>query len=178
MSIVRVAQAANVSYATAWRIINNQPGGSREAVQAVKEAMAQLGYEPAIARRRGRRPNSPDGIRTRNIALLHLRKGSSISSSILTAVQRALAERNLNLMFASCETADALPEAVRSGNVDGILGYGEFPTEAINRNLQKIPAVWLMSRQDPSPDTWGDRVKPDHYAIGQIGASYLLSKGH
>lgn len=179
MSIARVAQAANVSYATAWRIINNQPGGSEEAIAAVREAMGVLGYEPAAARRgRGRRPRVADGIRTRNIALLHFRPNSSISSSVLSCVHRMLAECNLNLIFAHCPTADGLPQAVRSGNVDGILGYGQFPAEAAGGNVRKIPAVWMMTRDDSNPDPWGDRVKPDHNAIGEMAGNYLLGRGH
>ena len=178
MSIVRIAQAANVSYATAWRIINNQPGGSEEAVAAVREAMGRLGYERASARKRGRRPKTPDGIRTRNIALLHFRKATSISSTVLSCVHRMLAERNLNLIFAHCTSTDELPHAVRSGNIDGILGYGTFPSEAVDRSLRRIPAVWMMSRDDRGQDPWGDRVKPDHEAIGRLAAEHLIDRGH
>ena len=178
MSIARVAQAANVSYATAWRIINNQPGGSEHAVAAVREAMGLLGYQPNAPRRRGRRPRVADGIRTRNIALLHFRPNTAISSSVLSCVHRMLAECNLNLIFAHCPKTDGLPQAVRSGNVDGILGYGQLAGEVAEGNLRKIPAVWMMSRTDMSPDPWGDRVKPDHFAIGELACSYLLGRGH
>src|SRR5438552_8490324 len=167
MSIARVAQAANVSYATAWRIINNQPCSSQEAVAAVKRAMGQIGYSPVngtAGRRRGRRPKGADGIRTHNIALLHLREGTPFSTFVLGRVQRMLAERNLNLIFAYGEGPDALPQAVRAGNVDGILGYGQFPPEAITPALQRIPAVWIMTRSDTELDPWGDRVKPDHFS--------------
>jgi DNA-binding LacI/PurR family transcriptional regulator len=134
MSITRIAEAAKVSYATAWRIINNQPCSSEQAVAAVRQAMGQLGYDANAAKRkgRGRRPKMADGIRTHNIALLHLRHGTSISTAILDRVQRMLGERNLNLIFSHVEKpTDQLPQAVRSGNVDGILGYGQFPAEAI-----------------------------------------------
>src|SRR4051794_1500509 len=129
MSISRVAQAANVSYATAWRIINNRPCSSEQAVAAVKRAMGQLGYKPTPegASKRGRRAKGVDGIRTRNIALLHLREGTAISTTVLNRVQRMLADINLNLIFAQGTTTDVLPQAVRAGNVDGILGYGQFP---------------------------------------------------
>ena len=181
MSIVRIAKAANVSYATAWRIINNQPTGSEQAVAAVHEAMGRLGYAPQgyVRSKRGRPPRGADGIRTRNIALLHFRPVSSISSSVLSCVHQVLAERNLNLIFAHCQRASDLPQAVSSGNVDGILGYGQLPSDAsIDPRVQKIPAVWMMSRQDPGSDVWGDRVKPDHEAIGQLAAEYLLGRGH
>ena len=176
MSIARVAQAANVSYATAWRIINNQPGGSEQAVAAVREAMGQLGYEPQAARRRGRPRKLPDGIRTRNVALLHFRPTSAISTSVLSCVQRLLAEKNLNLIFAHCEKLDGLPHAVRSGNIDGLLGYGHCPGDG--NGLARIPAVWMMTRPDRGADAWGDRVKPDHFAIGQLAAEHLLRHGH
>src|SRR4051812_42344759 len=113
MSITRIAQAANVSYATAWRIINNQPCSSEQAVAAVRRAMGQFNYQPN-GHRRGRRAKMADGIRTHNIALLHLREGTSISSSVLNRVQRMLAERNLNLIFAHGEGPGCLPQAVRA----------------------------------------------------------------
>jgi LacI family transcriptional regulator len=176
MSIVRIAQAANVSYATAWRIINNQPGGSDDAIAAVREAMATLGYDGMTRSKRGRKPRSADGIRTRNIALLHFRPASSISASVLSCVHQMLSERGLNLIFAHCQRASDLPQAVSSGNVDGILGYGQFPE--VDATLRRVPAVWMMSRQDPGADPWGDRVKPDHEAIGELAASHLLACGH
>src|SRR5581483_3247766 len=144
MSIARVAHAANVSYTTAWRIINNQSCRSPEAVAAVRQAMSRIGYSRAESRR-GRPRKSIDGIRTHNIALLHFRPVTSISTSILASVQRMLGERNLNLIFAHVEHADTLPQAVRSGNVDGILGYGEFPQRELTPAIQRIPAVWMMS---------------------------------
>src|SRR3954470_12812552 len=158
MTIARIAEAANVSYATAWRIINNQPCKSEEAIEKVRRAMSQLGYNSTVRalQRRGRRPAGAEGIRTRNIALLHLREGTSMSSSVLARVQRMLAEKNLNLIFAQVDSAESIPQAIRAGNVDGILGYGQFPAEAVNPKLLRIPAVWMMSRSDLDPDPWGD----------------------
>jgi len=178
MSITRIAEAAQVSYATAWRIINNLPCRSEQSVKAVRRAMGEMGYDPAEGRKRGRRPKSADGIRTHNVALLHLRAGTAISNSVLRHVERLLAERNLNLIFGHVEGNGELPQAVRAGNVDGILGYGQFPAEALTEKLQRVPAVWMMSRSDAKGDPWGDRVKPDHHAIGLLAAEYLLKRGH
>jgi LacI family transcriptional regulator len=177
MSITRVARAANVSYATAWRVINNQACSSQETVAAVQQAMRALGYAPGSSRR-GRKPKGADGVRTHNIALLHLREGTSISATVLNSVQRLIAERNLNLIFARINSPDDLPQAVRAGNVDGIVGYGEFPAAAVSPRLKRIPAVWLMSRSNPGMDAWGDRVRPDHQEIGQLAARVLQEKGH
>src|SRR4051812_24504127 len=111
MSITRIAQAANVSYATAWRVINNHPCSSEEVVAAVKQAMGKLGYDPVNGKRRGRKAKGEDGIRTHNIALLNLREGTAFSTSVLNHVQRVLAERNLNLIFAQVSHPEALPQA-------------------------------------------------------------------
>ena len=179
MSIARVAEAANVSYATAWRIINNRPCSSSTAIKAVQRAVRQVGYEPAQGvSRRGRPSKMVDGIRTRNIALLHFRSGTALSTAVLNAVQARLAERDLNLLIAQVETTSSLPPAVRSANVDGILGYGKFPDEAITPQLQRIPAVWMMTRNDGALDRFGDRVMPDHRAIGALAADYLINRGH
>jgi DNA-binding LacI/PurR family transcriptional regulator len=178
MSITRIAEAANVSYATAWRILNKRPVSSEGAIEAVHRAVRQIGYEPAPAGpRRGRPAKVIDGIRTRNVALLHLRPGTTLSTSVLDAVQRMLAERDLNLLFAHVEESAALPQAVRAGNVDGILGYGKFPDGAITPQIERIPAVWMMSRNDRGLDRFGDRVGPDHAAIGQLAAEHLLAGG-
>jgi DNA-binding LacI/PurR family transcriptional regulator len=189
MSIARVAEAANVSYATAWRIINNRPCSSETAIKAVKRAVREVGYEPSQpangggaggtnggGTRRGRPVKMLDGIRTRNVALLHLRSSTALSTEVLSTVQRRLAERDLNLLFAQVETAASLPPAVRSANVDGILGYGKFPDEAVTQQLERIPAVWMMSRNDRELDRFGDRVMPDHAAIGDVAAEYLAGR--
>lgn len=177
MSISLVAKMANVPYATAWRIINNQPVGSPEAMEAVQAAMQSIKYDPGSVRR-GRPRKAVDGIRTHNVALLHLREGTAMSSSVLAAVQKRLSERNLNLIFSQVDHPDALPQAVKAGNVDGILGYGQFPDKAATANLRRIPSVWLMSRSDDAMDLWGDRVRPDHVAIGRLAAHYLLERKH
>ncbi len=179
MSITRIAEAANVSYATAWRILNNRPCSSEGAIRAVRQAVRTIGYEPAASgpQRRGRPSKAIDGIRTRNVALLHLRAGTSLSTSVLNAVQRLLAERDLNLLFAHVEDPADLPPAVRTGNVDGILGYGKFPDAAVTPQIERLPAVWMMSRNDRGLDRFGDRVAPDHAGIGQLAAEHLLGRG-
>jgi LacI family transcriptional regulator len=177
MSIALIAQSANVPYATAWRVINNRPVSSPAAVEAVQAAMRRMKYVPRTTRR-GRPPKTADGIRTHNVALLHLREGTPLSSEVLGAVQKRLLERNLNLIFAQVDQPDALPQAVKAGNVDGILGYGAFPEKAVTEALRRVPAVWLMSRSDDAPDPWGDRVRPDHVAIGRLAGQYLVERGH
>jgi DNA-binding LacI/PurR family transcriptional regulator len=166
-----------VPYSTAWRVINRKANVAPDAVERVLKAAREIGYDPQQPRR-GRRARTVDGIRTRNIALLHLRMHTTLSLSVLRMVEQALATRNLNLIVGHVGSLEDLPQAVRSGNVDGILGYGQFPSGANGTRLTSIPAVWMMTRYDFQPDEWGDRVQPNHKTIGRLAAQYLLKQGH
>lgn len=177
MSVMLVAKLAQVPYSTAWRVINRKANVSPEAVERVLKAAKQIGYSPNQSRR-GRRAKAADGIRTHNIALLHLRTHTTLSLSLLRMVEQLLSARNLNLIVGHVERPDELPQAVRIGNVDGILGYGQFPDAGVTPRISHIPAVWMMTRYDFEPDSWGDRVQPDHKAIGRLAARYLLERGH
>jgi DNA-binding LacI/PurR family transcriptional regulator len=176
MSIQEIAQLAGVPYSTTWRVINRSPGVSAEATDAVRRAMEQTGYTPAIERRRvvrsGLRP------RHRNIAFLYLRDSNALSVSIVRAVQRISHEERLNLVFGHVTGPADLPPALQTSEVEGVLGYGEFPASAMTPELTQIPAVWMMSPCRDISDTWGDRVMPDHRAIGFLAADYLLERGH
>lgn len=176
MSIQRVAQLAGVPYSTTWRVINRIPGVSREATEAVQKAAEQVGYVRSL--RRPVRNNIGSHRRSRSVALLYLRESTALSVSTVRAVQRILIEQQLNLIFGHVTGPEDLPPAVLGGEVDGILGYGQFPAAAITPKLMDISAVWMMSRTDNQADPWGDRVMPDHRAIGRLAASYLLGKGH
>jgi DNA-binding LacI/PurR family transcriptional regulator len=172
-----VAKLAQVPYSTAWRVINRKANVAPDAVERVLKAARQIGYDPDQARR-ARRTRGADGIRTRNIALLHLRMNTTLSLSVLRMVEQQLGARNLNLIVGHVGSIDDLPQAVRSGNVDGILGYGQFPRGASKTHLTSIPAVWMMTRYDFEPDEWGDRIQPNHKMIGRLAAHYLLRRGH
>jgi DNA-binding LacI/PurR family transcriptional regulator len=176
MSVQKVAEIAGIPYSTTWRVINDVPGVSPEAAAAVRRAVQQVGY---------RRPSRRNGMglahslrqRRRNIALFHLRDSTALSNSIVRTVQKILNEQGINLMFGHVGHEKDLPPALQSGEIDGILGYGQFPAVPTPRMMQ-IPAVWMMTRVDADPDPWGDRVLPDHQAIGRIAAGYLIDRGH
>jgi DNA-binding LacI/PurR family transcriptional regulator len=177
MSIQRIAKLAGVPYSTTWRAINQVPGVSDEAAAAVRKAMEQIGYTHAADRpRRGLDSNGRK--RHRNVAMLDLRENTTLSISILRTVQRILIEQGSNLVFGHVSGPDDLPPAVVRGEVDGILGYGEFPPSAITPRIKQIPAVWMMSQTDYPNDEWGDRIMADHRAIGQLAARYLIDQGH
>jgi LacI family transcriptional regulator len=177
MSIQQVAQIAGVPYSTTWRAINRIPGVSPKVVDAVRKAADQIGYVHP-ARRLGATGRAAGRSRHRSIALLYLQSNTDLSISIVRAVQKMVVDRDLNLIFGYVNNPQEMPPAVQDGEVGGILGYGRFPLAAATARVREIPTVWMMSRPDLEDDQWGDRVMPDHRAIGRLAAKYLLSKGH
>jgi LacI family transcriptional regulator len=178
MSIQKIAEIAGVPYSTTWRAINRVPGVSEEAAEAVRKAMEEVGYVQSQDRPRKMGSDTNGRRRHRNVAMLDLRENTTLSISILRTVQRILIEQGTNLVFAHVAGPEDLPPAVTRGEVDGILGYGEFPASAVTPQIKKIPAVWMMSPLQDSQDIWGDRIMADHRMIGQLAARFLLDKGH
>jgi LacI family transcriptional regulator len=176
MSIQRIAQIAKVPYSTTWRVINGASGVSPLAVEAVRKAMDQVGYVQPRERARKFAPATARR-RHRNIAMLDLRENNSLSISILRMVQRILTMEGTNLVYGQVSGPQDLPPVVAKGEVDGILGYGQFPESAVTNDIKRIPAVWMMSPSGVQ-DIWGDRIMPDHRAIGQLAARYLVDKRH
>ncbi len=122
----------------------------------------------------GRRRKVVDGIRTHNIrAAAYLRPGSSISTSILSCVQKLLAEQNLNLIFARAGGERRCRRRRGAGMWMGFLGMGNFRPGAETAAMRRIPAAL---DDEPggilaSGDAWGDRVKSDNQvAIGRMAA--------
>src|SRR3954454_1901175 len=135
MSIQQVAQIAGVPYSTTWRVINRTRGVSVEATEAVQRAMEQTGYvRPNERRSKLTRSRA----RLRSIALLVVRNNSPFSIAMVRTVQKILNDEGLNLIFGHVMGPEDLPPAVTRGNVDGLLGYGEFPQSALSNELLKI----------------------------------------
>lgn len=178
MTIAKVAEEAAVSYAAAWRVINDVPGVSSESRRAVLAAIERVGFDQQ-GRRRHRRSASRRRIgKQRVVALLVCRDNTLLTASMLKLVQTMLICEDINLIYGQVfEDAD-LPPAVRDGQVDGVLGYGELPAAMLTPRLRLLPAVWLMSPYLGHIDEWGDRVMPDHFEIGRLAARYLLKHGH
>lgn len=176
MSIIEVAKKAGVSYATAWRVINGKYNQSSAIAGSVEQAMRDIGFSVENRRRLRRSAGKDRTLET--VALLHFRPATTLGNSILYMVQKCLAAEGINLVFAHVQNENEIPPAVKKGEVHGILGYGEIPESWISDALRKIPAVWMMSTSTPHPETWGDRVSPDNFAIGTLAGNYLLERGH
>jgi LacI family transcriptional regulator len=179
MSISKVAKLAGVSSSTVSRVINNHPRVAPETAQSVRRAMQSLGYTPSE-----RRPGPKPATRTRsslgNIAFLVLgasgNRATPAFQDLLRGVSIGASRHELNLIFHHVADPNRLPQRVLEQRVDGILLHGVTPQGEAREYLRRIPTVWLMGNVR-RPD-WGDQVLPDGYAIGEVAAKYLTTRGH
>jgi LacI family transcriptional regulator len=179
MSINDVAKLAGVSNSTVSRVMNNHPRVAPETAQAVKKAMAQLGYKPS-ERRPGPKPATRSRAGGATIAFLvfgtQRSRATPAFEELLHGVSQGASEFDLNLVFTHVPDTEHLPTRVLDQKVDGVLMHGAMPSPEIRQRLLKIPTVWLMgNRRRPE---WGDQVMPDGYEIGELAARYLISRGH
>ncbi len=181
MSILDVARVAGTSHTTVSRVINGRPGVSPQAIQAVMQAIDQVGYRPPV-RRRGPKPRKSDGLSSRMIGFLPVGVETAflrepLVADILKTVEQTLRENHLGLVIGQVVNGQKLPQCIGKGMVDGLLLVGQAPTREIRQRLEGIPAVWMLTKRGTGAD-WGDRVRPDNVLTSVIAADYLLSKGH
>ncbi len=177
MSILKVAKTAGVSHTTVSRVINNRPGVSPDAAQRVRQAMIRIGYTPPAVRR-GRQAKGRENVKTGTVAMVIFGEQPTVpiapvASFVLHVIESTLADKGWGLILSKVTDANRLPPTLAPGRVDGLLLYGQPPTEKIANQLRDLPSVWLLS-QRRSRGYWGSRVQPDNERIGQMAADYLI----
>jgi len=179
MSISKVAKLAGVSSSTVSRVINNHPRVAPETAQSVRRAMQSLNYTPS-ERRPGPKPASRTRSNLGSIAFLVLgtsgNRATPAFQDLLRGVSMGASRHELNLIFHHVPDPNRLPQRVLEQRVDGMLLHGVTPQGEAREYLRRLPTVWLMGNVR-RPD-WGDQVLPDGYAIGEVAATYLTSRGH
>ncbi|HEV7300689.1 MAG TPA: LacI family DNA-binding transcriptional regulator [Tepidisphaeraceae bacterium] len=178
-SINEVAALAKVSVSTVSRVMNNQPRVAPETMQAVRDAMAKLNYAPS-ERRPGPKPQRNGSGAMPTIGFLVFgtseARATPAFEGLLYGVSLAASQANLNLVFSHVPDPTRLPARIAEQGINGVLLHGAAPSQAICDRLSRLPTVWLMgNRHRP---TFGDKVMPDSYVVGEVAARYLLKRGH
>ncbi len=173
MTIEQIAKMAKVSKATVSRVINGRPGPSVATVRRVKAVIDKVGYAPEpIGRRRGMRKQVAAALRYRQVALIMVDDGylahPGIFAQLVLGIGTALAERGLMMVMVNHPTR--LPQAVRQGEIDGMLLAGGAISPEHRRTLPDVPSIWLTSHGDHR-DSY---VMPGNEVAGQLAAEYLL----
>lgn len=170
-----VAQAAGVSLGTASRALNRSGPVSEAAVQAVRRAARELGYQPdAIAQSMRSRSTGVVGLLVSDLS-------NPLYARIIMAVESRLQRDGYALLLANthndAQREKSLIELFRRRRVDGlILGpcESEDPSMLDALNEQHLPVVALD--RDLSPR--GSGVQVDHFNGALQVTRYLLNLGH
>ncbi len=185
VSIVDVAQTAGVGVGTVSRVLNNNPGVSAAANQAVRQAMALLDYRPPPkGSRRGPRPNMKKAApQNADLTLIILAENgldwilqrAPVLASVLHGIQSGSSESGGNLLIRQAADWDQLLVALQQSKGNGCLIMGEEPPGDPPPAIRHGTAVWVTGSIRRFE---GDHVQPDHFSLGQMAASYMLAKGH
>ncbi|MBW4716954.1 LacI family DNA-binding transcriptional regulator [Saccharothrix obliqua] len=113
-----VARAAGVSKSTVSRVVNGEPYVSSKAREAVREAIARLGYSPNQAAR------ALAGSQANSIALV-LGEPDVDVADLVRGVHAELAGRRVQVLLTVL--GEDLVNELRGGHVDGVLLIGAEP---------------------------------------------------
>lgn len=180
-TLEEVARVAGVSRSTVSRVINDLPGVSGRAREAVTHAIEVLGYVPNEAAR------SLVTRRTNSIALVVSEPGDRVFgdpffAGILRGVHAELAgsQRQLVLMMlAEDDDGEQLEKYLCSGHVDGALVVSMHGRDPLPRRLA---AAGLPVVAGGRPLGGGDLpdvpyVDADNFTGGLLAARHLVSRG-
>ncbi len=196
--MIQVAKLAGVSTATVSRVLNERNVVSAETVAKVRQAMKRVGYQPPPpGARRGPKAHLHARLEHRAIAFLWLGpqrrddvpagdSGGGLlwpggiqpsqtltGHALLQGAASALRKHWVSITVDYLYAAEHLPQAIETGKVDGLLLHGPQPDERLAATLRQFPAVWLLYS---GAHDWGDRVQPDHRAVGRNVLDYFASQ--
>lgn len=177
-TLEEVARVAGVSRSTVSRVINDLPGVSGRAREAVTRAIQHLGYVPNEAAR------SLVTRRTNSIALVVSEPGDRVFgdpffAGVLRGIHAGLAgsKRQLVLMMlAEDGDGEQLEKYLCSGHVDGALVVSMHGTDPLPKRLADagLPVV-VGGRPLCGPEV--PYVDADNFTGGLLAARHLVSRG-
>lgn len=178
MSMQRVAQLAGVSTSTVSRFFHNDPCVAPSTADVVRKVVQELGFNPAIRRRRAE--SAAAEVKSHTVAFLVLgTSGSNATPAferLLRAVSIASDEHDLSLTLNFISDPSHLPRRLFDLPLAGVLCHGDQPGASGMAQLRSLPTVWLMAnRHRPQ---WGDQVMPNNAVIGDMAGRYLIRQGH
>lgn len=172
-----VARVAQVGTKTVSRVINNEPNVAPATAERVRNAIAQLRYEPDVHAGSLRR----SGGRTRAIGVLLGNLANPFSGTINRAIEDVASTRDV-AVFAS--SLDDDPERERAAvsaflrrRVDGLILTCAAPSQAYlaEEQARGMPIVFV----DRQPiELAADSVVSDNRGGVRLAAEHLIALGH
>lgn len=188
VSIVDVARIADVGVGTVSRVINNHPSVRPATAEAVRQAMATLGYTPpSPGHRRGMRRalarSIPSQARPQNVTLIILAdygldwilRKAPVFASVLQGIQSRTETAGGALTIRQASGWSQLIETLRQSKGAPCLVMGEEPSGEPPVLPRLGPTVWVMGSIRHFDR---DHVQPDHFSLGQIAARHVQQRNH
>ncbi|MGN8026630.1 LacI family DNA-binding transcriptional regulator [Microbacterium sp. 22242] len=176
-TIEEVATAAGVSRSTVSRVVNGSPAVSPEALTAVQDAIARLGYVPNRAAR------SLASRQTHAIALVVPEDttrffGDPFFAAVVAGISDRIGRSDyiLNLLIASDDPDGRMTRFVRNGGVDGAIILSHHTSDAfVDRIAESVPVVF-GGRPARERDT-DHVVDVDNIAAARAATEHLIRAG-
>ena len=174
VTILDIANRANVSKSTVSRVLNNSTRVNEEKRSAVLAAMDELGFQPNIFAR------SLAGGRSMTIGIVTQNIGSPFYDAIAQGIIQAFSGTGYSPIFADGQwQQNTEQEAIKSllgRRVDGMLLMGgKLPTEELNSLRDRVPTI-LVGRK---VEGWtSQQICVDNVEAGRIATQHLIERGH
>lgn len=175
VSIKDIAKAANVSYSTVSRALNNSPRVKPETREQIQRIAAEMGYVPsAVGRSLVKRYTDTIGIVVRTVTDLFF-------AEIISAIEQAALEHGYSVILAGSggERRREL-EAIRTlqeRRVDGIIvasGYSRKEDICVQKGIH-APIVIINNVRE---EHIGYSIEADNLGGGREATQHLLDLGH
>lgn len=176
-----VALHAGVSPSTVSRTCNNHPSISEETKERVRQAMAELGYEPTFSSNN----TSTTKIRTIGVILPPSKKETYENSFYLEAIRGISSFSNqknyMNTIITGNneeELLSVIEHMAKSGQVDGfIILYSKLDDSIINYLFNEGLLYVLIGKANQYANQT-IYIDNDNLLAGQEATEYLIKKGH
>ena len=150
LTLADIAKAAKVSLMTVSRAINNKPGVSDEVRQSILTLAEAMGYHPNyIARGLATR-------RTATIGLVVPDNTNPFFAQVARGVEDGAYENGYNIFLVNTNEDPvrelAALDSLWQKNIEGaILCSSRLPTEILEEQIQRFPAVVVVNREPRKP---------------------------
>lgn len=186
VSLTEVARRAQVSIATASRVLNGKSATAVATRERVLEVAKELGYIPDPRFRLMGRSRGRGGGRTKTIGLLASIKTLTAAqfefnpyyARLFLSIERAAREKqNHTLVSMVTQGADDyLPDFVADGKVDGVIIASYCADDVIDRVHKQVPVVVVNY---PAPERLNvSSLMPDEAVGIRLAMEYLYEIGH
>lgn len=177
-TLEQVAARAGVSRSTASRVINGGDRVSPHALEAVHQAIAELGFTPNRAAR------SLVTRRTDSVAMVipessYLADADPFVASLLTGLTARLDDHDIQVVVVMARPGqvDRTLRFLSGGHVDGAVVANYHRGGELITQLHRLPLPVVLLGKPPMPTPGIDVMDSDHSGGAQLATAHLVRSG-